>query len=275
MMYALTLAAVMLLGVGVVSASEVTPSTNDENKDMGWAHFNVVDVDVGSATIEFVSTRSFLSCFEYRTDGDTTQKISDTNHNTDITDGLYPFVCVNNNEQLETLNASEYVEIRMVFGAERDERFDWTRVDVLAAPGEILSPSAGEEIVYGQDLHLLAMDVGAKHAGVQWAVREGTCNQNQGTVAGNVDGYNTPYAWNEGEFSSTVSTHGLNTGEYCFVFNPRSGDRLTQLFSIIQNVPMDKDECKRGGYKEFTEPAFRNQGQCVSYVQANEQAGKR
>ena len=30
-----------------------------------------------------------------------------------------------------TINANEYVEVRMVFGAETDERFDWTRFDVL------------------------------------------------------------------------------------------------------------------------------------------------
>ena len=51
------------------------------------------------------------------------KKTSDTNYNTDITDGLYPFVCVNNATVIKTLTASEYVEVRMVFGAETDERF--------------------------------------------------------------------------------------------------------------------------------------------------------
>jgi len=30
--------------------------------------------------------------------------------------------------------------------------------------------------------------------------------------------------------------------------------------------PETKDECKKGGYAEFTDPAFKNQGQCVSSV---------
>ena len=30
-----------------------------------------------------------------------------------------------------TIPADEFVEVRMVFGAEEDERFDWTRFDVL------------------------------------------------------------------------------------------------------------------------------------------------
>lgn len=30
--------------------------------------------------------------------------------------------------------------------------------------------------------------------------------------------------------------------------------------------PVDKDQCKDGGYLRFNNPTFRNQGQCVSYV---------
>ena len=56
---------------------------------------------------------------------------SGVNYNTDITDGLYPYVCENNSSSSMTLSASGYVEVRMVFGAEGDERFDWTLFDVL------------------------------------------------------------------------------------------------------------------------------------------------
>ena len=38
--------------------------------------------------------------------------------------------------------------------------------------------------------------------------------------------------------------------------------------------PMDKDECKKGGWKIFSNPTFKNQGACVSYVVSNENAGK-
>jgi hypothetical protein len=111
-----------------------TPSSNDANRDNGWAHFNVLDASMpGEVTIQFVSTRGFLSCFEYRTDGDTSQSTG-ANYNPAITDGLYPFVCVNNSTATRTFTANEYVEIRMVFGAEEDERFNWTRVDVIPSP---------------------------------------------------------------------------------------------------------------------------------------------
>ena len=39
--------------------------------------------------------------------------------------------------------------------------------------------------------------------------------------------------------------------------------------------PTDKEQCMKDRWKLFDSPVFRNQGQCVSYVQANEKAGKR
>lgn len=108
----------------------VTPSTNDINKTKGWAHVNEISKNVGSVELEFVSTRNFASCFEYRTDGDISQALATPNLNTDIADH-YPAFCLNNETQAHTINANEYVEVRMVYGAEKDERFDWTRFDVL------------------------------------------------------------------------------------------------------------------------------------------------
>jgi len=39
--------------------------------------------------------------------------------------------------------------------------------------------------------------------------------------------------------------------------------------------PTDKNSCKNNGWEIFNNPAFKNQGQCVSYVQANDHAGKK
>jgi hypothetical protein len=122
------------MGMAFGAVDEVTPSTNDVNRTNGWAHFNVTETRVGEVDIEFVSTRNFFSCFEYRSDGEATADPRD-NFNTEIEDGLWPFLCLSDFTQELTLSAWEYVEIRMVFGAERDERFDWTRVDVVPVPG--------------------------------------------------------------------------------------------------------------------------------------------
>lgn len=112
------------------SCGEMTPSTNDINRTNGWAHVDQLSQDPGTTDLQFISTRAFYSCFEYRTDGDTSQKISETNFNTLVTDGLYPYYCQNNNSSTHAISADAYVEVRMVFGAEGDERFDWTRFNV-------------------------------------------------------------------------------------------------------------------------------------------------
>ncbi len=46
------------------------------------------------------------------------------------------------------------------------------------------------------------------------------------------------------------------------------GDPTTIYPIVVPPVvtPMTKNQCKNGGWKTFTSPAFRNQGQCVSYV---------
>lgn len=144
--------AVLALGMLAVPAmavqNDVTPSTNDINRENGWAHVNQLDERIGEADLEFVSTRAFASCFEYRTDGDTSQVIG-TNYNPAVTDGLYPFFCVNNSTRTETIEASEYVEVRMVFGAETDERFDWTRFDVLPDASDKADCSDGGWATFG------------------------------------------------------------------------------------------------------------------------------
>jgi len=122
-----------VLSVGKVFAevNYVTPSTNELNKTKNWAFVEQISKGLGTTNLQFTSSRAFLSCFEYRTDGDTSQKISETNPNIGVLDGKYRFFCQINNTRTVTIPAEEYVEVRMVFGAERDERFDWTRFDVI------------------------------------------------------------------------------------------------------------------------------------------------
>ena len=123
----------MAFALALASASSAfaqTPSTNDENRALGWAHVNQLEVGIGYVTLEFVSPRGFWSCFEYRSDGDTSQSTGN-NPNTLITDGFYPYFCLNNNRLVTDIVADGYVEVRMVFGGESDERFTWTRFEVL------------------------------------------------------------------------------------------------------------------------------------------------
>jgi hypothetical protein len=110
------------------------PSTNAVNIANGWANvtWNAEDAGVEEAPLRFVTSRAFSSCFEYRID-DAEPFYDAGNFNGHIDDGLWQYHCVSSNpEHVEvTLNATSHVDIRLAFGAERDERFDWTRFYVL------------------------------------------------------------------------------------------------------------------------------------------------
>jgi hypothetical protein len=143
-------ASLFLISGGNASAlvNSVTPSTNEINITNGWANVVQISKGVGTTDLQFISTRSFYSCFEYRTDGDTSQSTAN-NFNTLVTDGLYPYTCRINNSTVKTITANEYVEVRMVFGAEADERFDWTRFDVdkaLPEPTPTPTPTPNPDV---------------------------------------------------------------------------------------------------------------------------------
>jgi hypothetical protein len=143
--------------------------------------------------------------------------------------------------------------------------------DIFQPTGEITSPAAGEHVRGTVTLGATYNDGdNANDDIVQWALRS-SCNDNTTTVAGNVDGFNTPYTWDGATFGATVDTSTLTAGDYCFVFNPKDDAgqndvRLTRTFTVDANAPYNKDECKNDGWKDFTAPAFKNQGDCVSFI---------
>jgi hypothetical protein len=152
---------------------------------------------------------------------------------------------------------------------------------VYPVSGSITNPAVdGTHIVSGTVLNLTATyDDGdtTNDDAVQWAVRHGTCAASTGTVAGNVDGYTDVATWDGQNFSYNLDTSGLVVGDtYCFVFNPtddpgQTNVRLTRTFVIDPALvsPANKDECKKDGWMTFNDPAFKNQGACVSWVEHN------
>ncbi len=71
---------------------------------------------------------------------------------------------------------------------------------------------------------------------VLWAVRAGTCEANQNTVMGNVDGFNDDETWDGQDFSFEFNAGDLESGDYCFIFNPTDDGpvdvRLTREFVV-------------------------------------------
>src|SRR5690606_15940209 len=70
----------LLVGAPIFNTAEavvdsIHPSTNAINKVNGWAHINLTHHTTTDVTLEFISTRGFISCFEYRTNGNTSQAL--------------------------------------------------------------------------------------------------------------------------------------------------------------------------------------------------------
>jgi len=127
-------------GNRVVPASVVYPSTNDINRTNGWAHVDFVSADATARTMtfNFVQTRNFFSCVEYRTNTQTTPTYTRPNFNPEILDGMWTFKCLNavgSTPITITLDsAATFVEFRLSFGGEKDERFYWTPFATSSCP---------------------------------------------------------------------------------------------------------------------------------------------
>ncbi len=221
--------------------NSVTPSTNDINKTKGWAHVNQVSQGVGTTDLKFVNTRAFFSCFEYRVDNES-NTVDGANPNTLVTDGRWTQVCLNNSAQTKTIPANEYVDVRMVYGAESDERFDWTRFDVLPAPfvrsAEITSPTINQVVQGLVNFNATLNDKDGDDS-VQWAVRKGTCAAGTNTVLGNVDGFNSPSTWDHFSFHASADTSSWVPGGYCFIFNPSESAGDTAIRETREFVVAD------------------------------------
>ena len=146
------------LQVAVVLASTF-PSTNDDNRDNGLPHVNLLDAGIGEATLEFVNETNSLTSFEVRIDGQTPPGASQTHpivnadgeHDYNFVTGqlgppprdfVYDFVCVDNRANphpsciagslgTRTFEADETVEVRLALGGERNWDFDWVTFEVL------------------------------------------------------------------------------------------------------------------------------------------------
>jgi len=106
---------------------------------------------------------------------------------------------------------------------------------------EILSPYEGEELQGIASFEALLFDKD-RDDDVQWAVRKGTCTPGDGTIFGNVDGYNDSYNWDNVSFDTSTDVSTWESGDYCFIFNPTEslGDlaiREVRNFRVNNNLP--------------------------------------
>ncbi len=109
--------------------------------------------------------------------------------------------------------------------------------------------------------------------GLFWSTRTVTCSN--GTIVGTPGG---PASYTLAQIktlcpSAMVIGYGVNIGSNNPGYNVE-----TDLFNFngtvynfeLHNTPADKNQCKNGGYKNFTDALdqpFKNQGQCIKFVE--------
>lgn len=82
----------------------------------------------------------------------------------------------------------------------------------------------------------------------------------------------------EGKTLLSFDTTKVAGGKYFIEVEAKDKAGNTGYFFVeieIANYPMTKEECKSGAWKSFSALGFENQGNCISYVVSNENAGKR
>jgi hypothetical protein len=98
-------------------------------------------------------------------------------------------------------------------------------------------------------------------------------------VSGNFD-YATDGYWTnvrEAEYGQSVpatrvvATVTLESGQVVTAENTNLSGDPTTIYPevVVPTTPTSKDQCKNNGWKTFTNPTFKNQGQCVSYTTHN------
>ena len=135
-------------------------------------------------------------------------------------------------------------------------------------PTVTLSPIADQTVNAGQTVTVIAVATDSDPAGViTYFYAASTTASNMATI----DPSSGAFSWDTTGVTSDVYSFNVqaagSTGGYA-IYNVF----ITVTAPPTAPAPTIKDQCKNGGWKTFTNPHFKNQGQCVSYIQANEKA---
>jgi hypothetical protein len=156
--------------------------------------------------------------------------------------------------------------------------FDPTAAVVTIAAPMAVSPTNGATLTTAQLTKVDWTDVAASSTPVTYLYEVSNSS------AVNADGSFVTPVYQSGTLTmSEIPTPGTPEGTYYWharavdSSNNMSAWSTTSSFTIDNTVvtpppvttPTDKDQCKNNGWKTFTNPSFKNQGQCVAYTNHN------
>jgi len=142
---------------------------------------------------------------------------------------------------------------------------DWTAPDV-----EITNPEDGSTVSGLVDIKGSVEDVNPHHYWLVVQNSEGTTVAGPGVVS-------ETNSFNDASLMNWDTTLVLD-GEYTIKLEARDaagnkdGGSVDWHNVTVNNTPDNKDQCKKDGWMTFYNPIFKNQGDCVSFVQSNEHA---
>lgn len=165
-----------------------------------------------------------------------------------LADGMYCFVYNPVEDAGET-------NIRLT----RQFTLDNTRPEVA-----INSPSNGDEVRDQVDVYGTVSDANARRHRI--IVRDSSNNVvYRSAWIEDMDGLTN-------EVAGTWDTTTMADGEYRITLRAQdlAGNARSRSVTVtVDNKAESKDECKNDGWKDYTNPSFKNQGQCIASIQSN------
>jgi hypothetical protein len=150
------------------------------------------------------------------------------------------------------------------------------RVYTLIDPAPVVSinnPVDGSTVYGTVDVHGTVTDNNPDHYYLVIKNSGGTVVAGPGTVHDTASFTDQSlYSWDTSSFADGTYTVFLAARDAA---GNREAGSQDSVVVTVNNTPDNKNECKKGGWQNFTNPTFKNQGQCVSYIQANGHAGKK
>ncbi len=138
-------------------------------------------------------------------------------------------------------------------------------IDSVAPVVAITHPANGSTVYGTVDVRGTVTDAHPDHYYTVVKDKNGHVVAGPGTVADSSSFTNQHlFNWNTKAVADGVYTIDLEARDAA---GNKDAGSVATVKVTVNNTPDTKNECKDGGWRNFTKPAFRNQGQCVSYVQ--------
>lgn len=171
-----------------------------------------------------------------------------------LLDGYSNFVIVDTNNPV---NLDGYLDTFNYY-AENQNTFHFLLVDntnTVKWMSPTITPSAGNGAKVWTPVTPVAVEDG-------WNL--GVHFDSTGTISYDDGGATAIYTANGSgspTLNSTLTIEGSTNRTYSF---NASGSEVVE--PPVADHPVTKDDCKNGGWMNFTNPEFKNQGQCIKYV---------